>query len=69
MTFIDWRTYAMCWAPLLRAGTSRVPEIGSSRPAIALSRVDFPDPFGPITAVTDPRGMAKVLVSTAILPG
>lgn len=52
MTFVVWRTNAIRLredAPL----TSSVPLVGGISPAMALRIVDFPEPFGPIRAVTD----------------
>ena len=52
-------------ARVRRAGTSRRPDRGGSRPAIARSRVDLPDPLGPMSATDVPAGMSKVLGANA----
>jgi hypothetical protein len=57
----------MRWPPFDLAGTSIEPALGSIRPAIVLSSVDLPEPLGPMTAVTLPRGMANVDRSRAIV--
>ena len=42
-----------------------VPVSGSSRPAMARSSVDLPDPLGPSSAVSDPTGTSKSTSSSA----
>ena len=47
------------------------PEVGLSRPARMCIRVDFPEPDGPITAVSRPRGTSTDTprsASTAVSP-
>ena len=55
-TFVDCITYAIRFGG---TATSMLPEIGVTRPAMALSRVDLPEPLGPITAVRDPNGISN----------
>ena len=43
------------------------PEEGSMSPAMPLSIVDFPDPFGPMIAATWPSGIANDEGETAVL--
>ncbi|SHV93651.1 Uncharacterised protein [Mycobacteroides abscessus subsp. abscessus] len=42
-----------------------VPLSGLSSPAIDRSRVDLPDPDGPSSAVNDPLGTSKSILSRA----
>ena len=42
-----------------------VPVSGSSNPAMARSRVDLPDPLGPSSAVSEPAGTTKSMLSSA----
>src|SRR5467141_1959671 len=45
--------------------TTMRPEVARSRPATRLSRVDFPLPDAPITAVNSPAEMSSVTPSSA----
>ena len=45
-----------------------VPAVGASRPAAHCSRVDFPDPVIPMTAVSDPRGKRAETSRSAYTP-
>ena len=38
---------------------STSPLVGSSRLPAMVSKVDFPDPLGPMTAMSDPRSTAR----------
>ena len=51
--------------------TATEPDVGLSRPARMCIRVDLPDPDGPITAVSFPRGTSTEIprsASTAVSP-
>jgi len=43
------------------------PEVGRSSPAMQCSRVDLPDPDGPITAVNDPAGTSILTPLSAVM--
>src|SRR5665811_940401 len=61
LTFVLWGTKAT-WGLAFSGVTPRtvtVPLVGLCTPAIAASRVDFPEPFGPMTAVVWPAGIEK----------
>ena len=62
-TSVDCITIAMVWS-----ARSTEPADGRSRPAIAFSRVDLPDPFGPITATDAPEGIPAVTPAIAVVP-
>ena len=78
----NWKTKPMCRRrSLVRSESFSVvisvpaistdPEVGLSRPARMCIRVDFPDPDGPITAVSRPRGTSTDTprsASTAVSP-
>ncbi len=51
--------------PMSSSSKVTVPVLTSSRPAIARSNVDLPQPEGPTTASTRPAGTSKVAPSTA----
>lgn len=58
LTFVVWRTNAIRLrddAPL----TSSWPLVGETSPAMAFRIVDFPEPLGPIRAVTASRGIVN----------
>ena len=59
LTVVDWSTNEMRRGRPSTGSTSTRPELGSTSPATALSTVDLPDPFGPMTAVTAPSGISK----------
>jgi hypothetical protein len=44
------------------------PPLTSSRPAIILSRVDFPHPEGPTRTTNSPSPISSVTSSTATMP-
>ena len=48
--------------------TVTVPAVGRSSPAIRLSRVDFPDPDGPLIAATSPAATLMLTSMSAGLP-
>ena len=42
--------------------TVTVPDCGRSSPAIAISKVDLPEPDGPVSPTEDPRAMVKEML-------
>lgn len=48
-----------------RPATTTWPEVSCSRPAAQCSRVDLPEPDGPITAVQEPAGKDTETLSSA----
>ena len=48
--------------------TVTVPAVGRSSPAMRLSRVDFPDPDGPMIAATSPAATVMLTSASAGLP-
>src|SRR5439155_19968722 len=55
------------WSSFARSSpsTRTVPPVGRSRPATTLSRVDLPEPEGPITATNSPRRIPSVTPASA----
>ncbi len=49
----------------MRPFTLTVPALGFEIPAMTLRRVDFPEPFRPMTAKVDPSRTLKVTPSSA----
>ena len=48
--------------------TSTVPVVGRRMPATSLSRVDLPEPLGPITATVSPRATSRSTSASAMNP-
>src|SRR5256885_2399630 len=46
--------------------TRTTPAVGRSRPPIRLSKVDFPEPDGPMIETSSPLGMLTVISSSAV---